>query len=498
MSTPTDNKFFTQGILSIINGDFPAAEWNFRQSLEIDPLDEFVSLYLSLSSALVTKDYEAFQTAVNRLAVISPGEASALLKLPHIAAFAHTTVNSSATRYHKQLKYGLYALATGLTIYFSWFLPSLAVLLVWRPRWWFHVPIAAALYVASLQYRLPWKGARLWWYSIGVFEAWLVPQCWWTLLLSLLVLLPDCLSFWHNKRQSNAPYFNASIPIMANYLPTLILFLAYMPNIYAFMLCGGVEVYLLHRYFHGHPLRWQHWTNWATARWVSYSREIDSSKKLAHLSPEKVPKRCPPQLTRILTATSYYDILGIPQNAEDKDIKKAMRSLSLITHPDKVGNIPGAQLAFSRVSEAASALLIREKREEIDALIAQFSLLNGIPDTKIMACECGSVHEAVRVDIRAEKKCQHCGRMHAVEAGADWMRTDKGLFGTRYHFYTVEEGAVYETTISALCSGVLSTLERAEVSVYEDVPCSCSKTNKGGRSSSKDVGGNKKKNRKRK
>ncbi|NTW92324.1 MAG: DnaJ domain-containing protein, partial [Methanoregulaceae archaeon] len=57
----------------------------------------------------------------------------------------------------------------------------------------------------------------------------------------------------------------------------------------------------------------------------------------------------------------YYDILGIPKNAEEKGIKKAYRTLARKYHPD-VCKEPGAEERFKQINEAYSVLSDPQKR----------------------------------------------------------------------------------------------------------------------------------------
>ncbi len=61
----------------------------------------------------------------------------------------------------------------------------------------------------------------------------------------------------------------------------------------------------------------------------------------------------------------YYDILGIPQNAEDKEIKKAYRNLARKYHPD-VCKDSGAEEKFKQINEAYSVLSDPQKRAQYD------------------------------------------------------------------------------------------------------------------------------------
>ena len=66
-----------------------------------------------------------------------------------------------------------------------------------------------------------------------------------------------------------------------------------------------------------------------------------------------------------MSADDYYDILGIPRNADDKEIKKAYRNLARKFHPD-VCKEKGAEEKFKGINEAYSVLSDEQKRAQYD------------------------------------------------------------------------------------------------------------------------------------
>jgi molecular chaperone DnaJ len=64
-------------------------------------------------------------------------------------------------------------------------------------------------------------------------------------------------------------------------------------------------------------------------------------------------------------AGDYYDILGIPRNADDKEIKKAYRNLARKYHPD-VCKDSGAEEKFKEINEAYSVLSDEQKKAQYD------------------------------------------------------------------------------------------------------------------------------------
>lgn len=69
---------------------------------------------------------------------------------------------------------------------------------------------------------------------------------------------------------------------------------------------------------------------------------------------------------------SHYDILGVPENATEDEIKKAYRRLALRYHPDKNAEDLSAADTFKDINAAYSVLGNAKKRERYD--------LHGISD----------------------------------------------------------------------------------------------------------------------
>ncbi|MDP6422982.1 MAG: molecular chaperone DnaJ [SAR202 cluster bacterium] len=61
----------------------------------------------------------------------------------------------------------------------------------------------------------------------------------------------------------------------------------------------------------------------------------------------------------------YYEVLGIPKNASEEDVKKAFRKLALEYHPDR-NKEEGAENRFKEVNEAYQVLSNQKKRAEYD------------------------------------------------------------------------------------------------------------------------------------
>ena len=65
------------------------------------------------------------------------------------------------------------------------------------------------------------------------------------------------------------------------------------------------------------------------------------------------------------TRNDYYDVLGVPRDAANDDIKKAFRRLAMKYHPDR-NKDDGAEARFKEIGEAYEVLSDAEKRTAYD------------------------------------------------------------------------------------------------------------------------------------
>ncbi len=76
----------------------------------------------------------------------------------------------------------------------------------------------------------------------------------------------------------------------------------------------------------------------------------------------------------------YYDVLGLPRNASQEDIRAAFRRLARQYHPD-VSQEPNAEEHFKEINEAYSVLSDSEKRAAYDRFgHAGVQNMGGVPD----------------------------------------------------------------------------------------------------------------------
>src|SRR5713226_5098087 len=69
----------------------------------------------------------------------------------------------------------------------------------------------------------------------------------------------------------------------------------------------------------------------------------------------------------------YYQILGVPKNSTEKDIKQAYRRLARKFHPDVNPGNKAAQEKFKEINEAYDVLSDSDKRKKYDTLGANWN-----------------------------------------------------------------------------------------------------------------------------
>ena len=68
-----------------------------------------------------------------------------------------------------------------------------------------------------------------------------------------------------------------------------------------------------------------------------------------------------------MSGKNYYDILNVPRNADEKELKRAYRSLTKKYHPD-INKEEGAEEKFKDINEAYSVLSDAQKRAQYDQM----------------------------------------------------------------------------------------------------------------------------------
>src|SRR6059058_480869 len=66
------------------------------------------------------------------------------------------------------------------------------------------------------------------------------------------------------------------------------------------------------------------------------------------------------------TKRDYYEILGVPKNASEEEIKKAYRKLAMKFHPDRNEGDKNAESKFKEAKEAYEMLSSADKRAAYD------------------------------------------------------------------------------------------------------------------------------------
>lgn len=104
----------------------------------------------------------------------------------------------------------------------------------------------------------------------------------------------------------------------------------------------------------------------------------------------------------------YYEVLGVPRDASDVEIKKAFRGLALRYHPDKNPGDAAAEERFKEVNEAYAVLSEPEKRVRYDrfGVTAGASPWEGAP----FAGGIGEAFEGFISDLMGRRRQKAAGR----------------------------------------------------------------------------------------
>merc|ERR1712070_1168901 len=93
-----------------------------------------------------------------------------------------------------------------------------------------------------------------------------------------------------------------------------------------------------------------------------YDEALRTFQKAFEIAPDDRKRECKEKVGKAQTALkqskekNYYKILGVPRNAQQKEIKKSYRELALKWHPDKNPDDENAEKMFQDISEAYEVL----------------------------------------------------------------------------------------------------------------------------------------------
>jgi len=106
---------------------------------------------------------------------------------------------------------------------------------------------------------------------------------------------------------------------------------------------------------------------------------------------------------------SYYEVLGVSQNATQTEIQRAYRELVKKHHPDRnPADAESATKTTQLINEAYNTLKDPVKRSEYDISLALSARQRDVFDSDLTADEPGSADEEPYI---AECRCERCGRM---------------------------------------------------------------------------------------
>ena len=81
-----------------------------------------------------------------------------------------------------------------------------------------------------------------------------------------------------------------------------------------------------------------------------------------------------------MSKRDYYEVLGVPKDASDAEIKKAFKKLALKYHPDRNPDNPkAAEEKFKEINEAYSVLSNKQKRASTTSSVRQHSRTAMLP-----------------------------------------------------------------------------------------------------------------------